>query len=123
MTQDMNPERSHGRETAGIINLHDAGTELLQSAHASSSGRSGRTLVPGAGAPLQPTLFALVSGRSLAEHETPTAASLQVLSGAVRLTGGDAPVELRSGEFTQIPPVRHGLDALDDAVVLITVTP
>lgn len=123
MEQDTNTERSQKTGTAGLINLQDAGTELLQSAHTSSSGRAGRTLLPGAGAPLQQTLLALVAGRSLSDHETPTAATLQVLSGVVRLTGGQEPLELRSGEFAQIPPVRHGLDALDDAVVLISVTP
>lgn len=123
MEQDANTQQSRSTDAAGLVNLHDVGNDLLQSAHTSSSGRSGRTLLPGAGAPLQQTLFALVAGRSLSEHETPRAATLQVLSGAVRLTGGDEPFELRSGDFAPIPPVRHGLDALDDAVVLISVTP
>lgn len=104
------------------VNLRDAAAELLRSAHASSAGRAGRTLTPGAGAPLKQSLLALVAGRSLADHESPAAATLQVLSGTVRLTGsGQEQRELHSGDLAAIPDVRHGLDALDDAVVLLTV--
>jgi len=79
-------------------------------------------LTPGAGAALKQTLLALAAGRSLADHESPGAATLQVLLGGVRLTaGGQEDLELHVGDHAPIPPVRHGLDALDDAVVLISV--
>ena len=39
---------------------------------------------------LRQTLIALVGGRSLGEHEAPGEATLQVVSGAVRLTAGRA---------------------------------
>jgi quercetin dioxygenase-like cupin family protein len=104
------------------INLPDVAAELLRSAHASSAGRAGRTLTPGAGAALKQSLLALVAGRSLADHESPSAATLQVVRGTVRLTGnGPDGHELRQGDLVAIPPVRHGLDAIDDAVVLLTV--
>lgn len=94
----------------------------MRSAHASPAGRAGRTLTPGAGAALKQSLLALVAGRSLADHDSPAAATLQVLSGVVRLTGGGRESrELHPGELIPIPPVRHGLEALDDAVVLLSV--
>lgn len=103
------------------VNLPRAATELLQSAHASPAGRAGRTLIRGAGVPLKQTLLALVAGRSLADHESPGAATLHVLTGVIRLTGGPEDLELHRGDHAAIPSVRHGLDALDDAVVLITI--
>ncbi|HEX6255998.1 MAG TPA: hypothetical protein VFZ70_09325 [Euzebyales bacterium] len=104
------------------VNLPQAAAELLHSAKATPAGRAGRTLTPGAGAPLKQSLLALASGRSLADHESPAAATLQVISGTVRLTGGGPhDIDLRAGDHAAIPPVRHGLEALDDAVVLLSV--
>lgn len=65
-----------------------------------------------------------MAGQSLADHDSPTAATLQVLVGTVRLTAGSAEaIELHAGDHAPVPPVHHGLDALDDAVVLISVGP
>lgn len=104
------------------VNLSDAADELVRSATTSRAGRAGRTLIPGAGAPLKQVLLALAGGQALADHESPAAATLQVLRGVVRLTGGGQDGrELHVGDLVAIPPVRHGLEALDDAVVLLTV--
>lgn len=103
------------------INLVRAGTDLLEVARRSAAGRAGRTLTPGAGAALKQTLLALVGGKALADHESPAAATLQVLTGRVRLTSPDGDADLGEGDFAAIPPVRHGLDAIEDAVVLISV--
>lgn len=103
------------------IHLPAVCEELLESAGQASSGRAARTLTPGAGAVLKQTLMALLEGRALADHESPGAATLQVLLGAVTLTGGTEDLELRAGDHVAIPPVRHGLRATDDAVVLISV--
>lgn len=111
----------HRRATGTTTNLPAAAEELLEGARASSAGRAGRTLTPGAGAPLKQTLLALAAGERLGDHASPTAATLQVLVGAVRLTAGGDEVELRTGDHASIPPVRHGLEALDDAVVLLSV--
>ena len=122
----MDPEAKaappSNRGTTDPVDLPRAAGELVQSARNAAAGRAGRTLTPGAGAPLKQSLLALVAGRSLADHESPAAATLQVISGVVRLTGGgQADIELHAGHFAAIPPLRHGLHALDDAVVLITV--
>lgn len=103
------------------IHLPSAATQLLEVACDSHAGRAGRTLNPGAGAALKQTMLALTAGQSLADHESPTAATLQVLVGRVRLTFGNSWVELAQGDHAAIPAVRHGLDALEDSAVLISV--
>ena len=121
----MTPADSADGSTVTIdeepVNLRTAAPALLDVARAAAAGRAGRTLIPGAGAILKQTLLALASGTSLADHESPPAATLQVLVGRVRLTSGEGNLELDAGELAAIPPVRHGLDALTDAVVLLSV--
>lgn len=122
MSSDETTSARSARDRSDPVNLPQAAASLLQSAKTTPAGRAGRTLTAGAGAPLKQSLLALAAGRSLAEHESPAAATLQVISGTVRLTGGGPhDIELREGDLAAIPPVRHGLAALHDAVVLLSV--
>lgn len=118
--------RGAGRGPAGaphkVTNLPAAATELLEEARNSRAGRAARTLIPGAHSPLKQTLLALIEGQVLAEHSTPTAAVLQVLTGRVRLVAGTHELDLGEGDSAEVPPVRHHVDSLEDAVVLLTVT-
>lgn len=107
-------------DTPGTVNLTAASGELLEEARMANAGRAGRTLTPGAGVPLKQTLLALLAGQRLNDHDSPGAATLQVLQGAVRLTAGED-VELVAGDHAPIPRRRHGLQAHEDAVVLLTV--
>lgn len=122
MSGDVGETSSGHEEPSGAVNLQRAAAELLQTAQASSARRAGRTLVAGAGTPLKQSLLALLDGQSLSDHESPGAATLQVVSGVVRLTaGGRDVIELRPGDLVAIPAARHGLDAVEDAVVLLSV--
>ena len=114
--------RNAGDDPQEVTNLPAAAAQLLDEARDSRSGRAARTLVPGAHAPLKQSLLALVTGQSLAEHDAPTAASLHVVVGRVRLVAGSGEYSLGAGDHVAIPPVRHRLDSEDDAVVLLTVT-
>ena len=105
----------------GPLALERARRELLEQAAASSSGRSARTLTPGDGAQLSQTLLALRAGRSLREHTAPGPATLLVLTGSGALTVGDRRIELRDGDWAQIPDEQHGLHADTDLVALLTV--
>jgi quercetin dioxygenase-like cupin family protein len=95
--------------------------ELLDRAHASQSGRAAHTVYGGHERGLRQTVIALAGERELAEHESPGEATLQVLSGRVRLTAGDDAWVGAAGDLVAIPPARHALAALEDAAVLLTV--
>ena len=97
------------------------GEELLGQARSASSGRAARTVHGGQSHDLRQTVIALAQGRSLGEHESPGEATLQVLVGRVRLTAGDESWECSAGDHLVLPPHRHDLAALGDAVVLLTV--
>ena len=96
-------------------------TELLSAARVASSGRGARTIYGGRDHALRQTLLALTAGTGLAEHESPGEATLQVLAGRVRLTAGGDTWEGSAGDYVYIPVHRHSLEAIDDAVVLLTV--
>jgi quercetin dioxygenase-like cupin family protein len=93
----------------------------LDAAAASSSGRAARTIYGGHERTLRQTLIALLQGQSLAEHENPGEATIQVLHGHVRLAEGADAWEGRSGDLLIVPNAPHSLDAIEDAVVLLTV--
>lgn len=95
--------------------------ELLAQARTAHSGRASRTLRGAAGHRLRHTVIALQAGATLSDHESPGEATLQVLSGTVRLTTDTAEQRCDVGDLVDIPPVRHGLTADDDAAVLLTV--
>lgn len=103
-----------------VIHVPTLADELLAEARRASAGRAARTLTPGAERPLNQTLVALEEGVSLSEHNCPPAATLHVLIGPVCLTAGDDHVDLAAGDHTPIPPVRHSLSCIDDAVVVLT---
>jgi quercetin dioxygenase-like cupin family protein len=104
--------------TTSLIRL---GEEQLDKARVASSGRAAVTVHGGREHDLRQTLIALAVGRSLGDHEAPGEATLQVLVGQVRLSAGDDIWQGTAGDHVVIPPHRHDLAALTDAVVLLTV--
>jgi quercetin dioxygenase-like cupin family protein len=102
------------------VSLEAIGREQLEQA-GRGSGRAATTVFGGHEQVLRQTVIALTSGSDMQEHESPGAATLHVLSGRVRLTAGADSWDGRSGDFLVIPAVRHGLTAVEDSVVLLTV--
>lgn len=100
--------------------LELAETELA-TARGASSGRAATTVYGGQQHDLRQTLIALAAGHSLGEHEPPGEATLQVLSGQVRLTAGEDAWDGSTGDYLIVPGARHDLLAVSDAVVLLTV--
>lgn len=104
-----------------LTSLTQLAEEQLALARDASSGRAAVTVYGGREHDLRQTLIALAADRGLGEHEAPGEATLQVLRGQVRLTAGEDHWEAGTGDHLVIPPARHDLHALTDAVVLLTV--
>ncbi|GIG39755.1 cupin [Cellulomonas phragmiteti] len=99
--------------------LHALATELLDAARTDPHGRSAQLVVHDG--ELRQTVLALVAGARLGEHSSPPAASLQALSGHVRVEAGeDVQQEVRGGELWTLTHERHAVVALEDSVVLLT---
>ncbi|MCB2178208.1 MAG: cupin [Actinomycetales bacterium] len=94
-----------------------AGTERLAAAKNDPHGRSAELVVRDGA--LRQTVIALVAGTELAEHNSPHAASLQVLVGRVHVTGME-PGWIGAGELVALTHDRHSVRAEEDAVFLLT---
>jgi quercetin dioxygenase-like cupin family protein len=103
------------------VSLTALAREHLEAARAAKSGRSAHTVYGGHEHALRQTIIALTAGSELDEHESPGEATLQVLQGRVRLTAAQTHWEGSAGDHIVIPPSRHGLDAIEDSAVLLTV--
>lgn len=103
------------------ISLTALARQHLEKARAANSGRSAHTVYGGHEHALRQTLLALKAGSSLDEHDSPGEATLQVLQGRVKLTDSQNGWEGSPGDHIIIPRTRHGLNALEDSVVLLTV--
>jgi quercetin dioxygenase-like cupin family protein len=103
------------------MSLQALAREQQELAAAASSGRSARTVWGGHEHVLRQTLIALTAGSAMSEHENPGEATLQVMIGRVRLDSNGNQWEGRQGDLLFIPPRRHSLLAVEDAVVLLTV--
>jgi len=103
------------------ISLDELIDELFERARQSHSGRAAHNLLAGREHPLSQTVIAIVTGHGLGEHDSPGEATLQLLHGRARFSAESGSVELAAGDFLPIPPERHSVDALEDAVLLLSV--
>lgn len=103
------------------MSLQALAREQLERASAATSGRSARTVWGGHERVLRQTVIALRANASMSEHENPGEATVQVITGRVRLEADGHRWDGRQGDMLFMPPSRHALVALEDAVVLLTV--
>lgn len=89
----------------------------LDAARTSDHGRSAELLLHDG--PLRQSLIALVAGTELAEHNSPHAASLQVLVGRLHVTGEET-LTLVVGEIALLTHLRHAVLAEEDSAFLLT---
>jgi len=91
----------------------------LTGARAAANGRSAEVVLHDG--PLRQTIIALLAGVGLGEHNSPPAASIQVLRGRVRVTAlGEGDTELGAGELRVLTHERHAVSALEDSAFLLT---
>ena len=103
------------------IDLSALAAEHLAAAKTASNGRSSTKIVGDHTARLRSNLIALAEGAVLQDHESPGEATLQVLHGSIEFHADGESVALQAGQLLVIPPKRHGLSALTDAAVILTV--
>ena len=99
------------------IDLVESGARRLVAAKDDPHGRSAELVVHDGA--LRQTVIALVAGTELAEHNSPHAASMQVLVGRVRVTGM-APGSVAAGQLVTLTHERHSVFAEEDSVFLLT---
>lgn len=103
-----------------VVDLASAARALIAKAGEGKAGRASESLLHGDHQRV--VLIALLKDKELAEHESPLAATLHVLTGRARLHAGEQEWLLGAGEMVAIPPERHAVTALDDCVLLLTVS-
>ncbi|WP_149359670.1 cupin domain-containing protein [Lolliginicoccus suaedae] len=102
-----------------MTNLRELAESHLAAARTDKHGRSAE-LVANDG-PLRQTVIALREGMELAEHNSPPAASIQVLTGRVRVEAeGEPPRDLSAGELGILTHERHSVLACADSAFLLT---
>lgn len=102
-----------------MANLNELAESHLAAARTEERGRSAELVAQDG--PLRQSVIALREGVRLAEHNSPPAASLQVLKGHVRVEMGDeVQGEFREGELWILTHERHAVLALADSVFLLT---
>ena len=100
-------------------NLTELAHEHLTAALVDPHGRSAHLIAHDG--ELRQSIIALRAGASLGEHNSPPAATLQVLQGQVRLlVGQDVQGEFSAGELSVLTHERHSVTAVTDAVFLLT---
>ncbi len=105
-----------------MLSLTHQSVTQLEKAHQARSGRAAVTLFGGHQHGLRQTLIAIVAGEQLAEHANPGEATLQVLQGRVNLTWADGQQTVSAGEYLIIPDATHAVDALEDSILVLTVS-
>lgn len=100
-----------------MADLSDLARIHLAAALADEHGRSAELILRDG--PMRQSIIALRSGAELSEHNSPAAASIQVLSGRVRVTGQEV-AEIPAGRLDVLTHARHAVLALEDSVFLLT---
>ena len=102
-----------------MANLNELAESHLAAARTEERGRSAELIAHDG--PLRQTVIALRDGVRMAEHNSPPAASLQVLKGRVRVElDNEMQGEFDEGELWILTHERHSVLALSDVVFLLT---
>ena len=97
--------------------LQQIADSVLSKAADSAHGRHAEIVVREG--PLRQSVLAVMAGNRLEEHNSPPAASLYLMRGAVRITGQE-PTDIKAGEIHTLTHFRHAVEASEDSVFLLT---
>jgi quercetin dioxygenase-like cupin family protein len=115
----MTERTEHVADTAPV-DLTDTGQALLAKARETGNGHASQLLI--GGSRQRAVLMALTEGAVLSDHDSPPAATFHVVSGTARLYATDGPAwVVTAGQLVTIPATRHGVEALEECVILLTV--
>ena len=101
-----------------MIDIAELADRHLDAARADSHGRSAEVVVHDG--ELRQSMIALTAGSSLGEHNSPNAATLQVLRGRVRVESADGAVEASAGQLWVLTHERHAVHAVEESAFLLT---
>ncbi len=119
---DQHGGRPHGHEsheTPGLVELDELADALLADLANHPAGRAAKTII--SGTVMRAVVVALEQGVEMSEHDSPPAATLHLLKGAVTLRAGEREWPIRPGQLMPVPPQRHSVEAHTDSVFLLTV--
>ena len=105
--------------TPDMVVLSEIADSLIADLHNHPAGRTARTILSGSA--MRAVIIALKQGSELAEHDSPRAATLQVIRGKVTLAASDREWTVYPGQLVPIPPQRHSVHAHADSAILLTV--
>lgn len=103
------------------VDLNALGSEVLQRAADSPNGHATQLVHSASDVGLAQVLLAIREGHEFADHANPGEATLQVLSGRMRLTAEDEGWTVSAGEVVVIPHRRHAVLAEKDSVAILTI--
>jgi quercetin dioxygenase-like cupin family protein len=108
-----------GRAAAGPVVLAELAESLIADLPHHPAGRTARTILTGT--VMRAVVIALRDGARMSEHDSPSGATLQVLTGRVTLRSGEREWTLDAGQLVPVPPQRHSVEAHADSAILLTV--
>jgi quercetin dioxygenase-like cupin family protein len=121
MSQNQSEHESRHEAESGAepVMLAELADDLVADLANHPAGRTARTIL--SGPVMRAVVIAIAEGAEMAEHDSPPAATLQVVRGHVTLRTGDRQWSALAGELVPIPPQRHSVVAHTDSAVLLTV--
>ncbi len=107
------------RGTSEPVVLTELADSLIADLSHHPSGRTARTVL--SGTVMRAVVIALREGAVMAEHDSPSAATLYLISGEVTLRSSDREWPVHPGQLIPLPPQRHAVEAHADSAFLLTV--